>query len=185
MLSQINRMGILVVCVVTFGCASQGFGPSPEDIRQAQPKIQILEKRLMESRMRLFNGDHSFEAKDKFLKDRCSYLREEEFFNSVHVNIPCAIKTPVLLNNEKQYIEEAKSLLIKNFKDPDSSNFREVYISRRDVPVVCGEVNGKNSYGGYVGFKKFYATDTPNFFAIDDGSRKFDETWERLCQLQS
>lgn len=32
-----------------------------------------------------------------------------------------------------------------------------------DKPVgYCGLVNGKNSYGGYVGFKRFYATLTRN-----------------------
>jgi len=53
-------------------------------------------------------------------------------------------------------VAEAKKTVLKDFKDPESAQFRNVE-SRPfgKTTVVCGEVNGKNGYGGYVGFKKF------------------------------
>ena len=45
-------------------------------------------------------------------------------------------------------------------KDPDSVQFRNIKFYRydnngKDSYVATGEVNGKNSYGGYVGFAPF------------------------------
>ncbi|MWL87687.1 hypothetical protein [Cupriavidus sp. SW-Y-13] len=43
-------------------------------------------------------------------------------------------------------------------KDPDSVRLRGVMaVQEEGVTKFCGEVNAKNSYGGYVGFKPFYA----------------------------
>lgn len=53
---------------------------------------------------------------------------------------------------------ETKRLITKDFKDPESARFRSVQgyrLSNREL-AVCGEVNGRNSYGAYVGYKKFY-----------------------------
>jgi hypothetical protein len=44
-------------------------------------------------------------------------------------------------------------------KDADSAKFRAMRY-KMDTPegwTMCGEVNAKNSYGGYVGFQPFYA----------------------------
>lgn len=44
-------------------------------------------------------------------------------------------------------------------KDPDSVKLRGVMaqVDDKGLTFFCGEVNAKNSYGGYVGFKPFYA----------------------------
>ena len=54
------------------------------------------------------------------------------------------------------------------FKDPESAQFRntqyysKVYVYEKGLRIpaihkVCGEVNAKNSFGGYVGFRRFYS----------------------------
>ncbi|WP_347269986.1 hypothetical protein [Rhizorhabdus histidinilytica] len=42
-------------------------------------------------------------------------------------------------------------------RDPASAQFRKLRVvaGDDDQKVVCGEVNGKNGYGGYVGFRSF------------------------------
>lgn len=61
-------------------------------------------------------------------------------------------------NKEAAAIENAKKAIADSLKDPSSAQFRNVRIVKYgDGSVVCGEVNGKNSYGGYVGFKTFVA----------------------------
>lgn len=66
-----------------------------------------------------------------------------------------------------------KEALRKSFsqtmKDPDATQFKwlPAVVANKDKPTdtpigYCGLVNGKNSYGGYVGYKRFYATLTRN-----------------------
>ena len=55
----------------------------------------------------------------------------------------------------------AKQAVLQQLKDPDSAQFRDVFTSpvlnKDGAPLaICGEVNAKNSYGGYTGFQKFY-----------------------------
>lgn len=59
---------------------------------------------------------------------------------------------------EDQAIEKGKEGVVALLKDPDSAKFRNVALKPfGDGKVVCGEVNAKNSYGGYVGFRGFAA----------------------------
>jgi hypothetical protein len=55
-------------------------------------------------------------------------------------------------------LARAKAAVADQLKDPRSAQFRGV-VSKIDsythLRVVCGEINGKNAYGGYVGFQKF------------------------------
>lgn len=60
--------------------------------------------------------------------------------------------------NESEAIELGKKAVLHVLKDPDSAKFRDVRLKAYfDGAVVCGQVNAKNSYGGYAGFKSFVA----------------------------
>lgn len=62
----------------------------------------------------------------------------------------------------KEEIAQAQEFFKKSLKDPDSAQFRNVLYfektgsSGKPNKNVCGEINAKNSYGGYVGFQPFY-----------------------------
>lgn len=43
----------------------------------------------------------------------------------------------------------------RDFKDPDSAKYTNVRIDPKQE-IVCGEVNAKNAYGGYVGATVFF-----------------------------
>lgn len=61
--------------------------------------------------------------------------------------------------SQEEAIEAAKVVVAHDFKDPESARFRAIEI--RDFQggkLICGEVNAKNSYGGYVGYQKFLAS---------------------------
>ncbi len=47
---------------------------------------------------------------------------------------------------------DAKKAAASLLKDPGSAQFREVQQGGR---LVCGEINGKNTYGAYSGFTRF------------------------------
>ncbi|ATS38430.1 MULTISPECIES: hypothetical protein [Xanthomonas] len=50
-------------------------------------------------------------------------------------------------------MHEAKVAAAEHLLDPDSAKFRKVRLQGMNV---CGEINGKNAYGAYVGYKRFY-----------------------------
>lgn len=60
----------------------------------------------------------------------------------------------------KRQIERLRKLMIENLKDPESARVKGEFLSlsdTSDAPQVslCGNVNAKNSYGGYGGFERF------------------------------
>lgn len=59
---------------------------------------------------------------------------------------------------ESEAIEAGKLAVTSSLKDPDSAKFRNTrLVAYLQGAVICGEVNGKNSYGGYAGFTRFAA----------------------------
>lgn len=53
-----------------------------------------------------------------------------------------------------QSLREARKTVETILKDPASAQYSNETVSK-DGAVVCGEVNSKNSLGGYVGFKRY------------------------------
>jgi hypothetical protein len=72
------------------------------------------------------------------------------------------------------------------FKDPDAVKFKNVVGTsdkQHDYPThICGFANGKNSYGGYVGFKRFITTTKGNVIMIEGEESGFDFKWSLFCQ---
>jgi hypothetical protein len=58
-------------------------------------------------------------------------------------------------------IQNAGRYLAQTMRDPASASFRNVYLYKRvsakpgSQVTVCGEVNGRNGYGGLTGFQQF------------------------------
>lgn len=80
----------------------------------------------------------------------------------------------------EELVQEAKQKVSSNFKDPYSAVFEGVYMGNaaNGDPVVCGTVNAKNSYGAFVGRRRFYYL--PGTPYVDDG-RNQDVVLHALC----
>lgn len=58
-------------------------------------------------------------------------------------------------------VKAAAAYFADTMREPSSATFRNVFLGKRPPPtktikiVVCGEVNGRNGYGGYTGFQPF------------------------------
>lgn len=65
-------------------------------------------------------------------------------------------------------------------KDPDSLQFRNERISTTDTSMSCGEMNGKNSFGGYVGYRRFIVS-AGTVLIDDENHPKFNEAWQKFC----
>jgi hypothetical protein len=86
------------------------------------------------------------------------------------------------------FASTTKARAVQALKDPESAKFRGLFVSQSEplgdsqlvAPILCGEVNAKNSYGGYVGFRRFYALESGRMTIEQDGDA-FDSMWSTLC----
>lgn len=83
-----------------------------------------------------------------------------------------------------QEVDSLLKTLVKDFKDPFSVKVRGAYFaSEARGRVLCGELNGKNSYGAYVGFRSFYIG--AGFDAIEDPDTGMDaQRYINACGLK-
>lgn len=58
----------------------------------------------------------------------------------------------------EQELQEARNSAREKIKDGPAARFRnEIAFDVADRVVICGEINGKNSYGAYIGFTPYQA----------------------------
>lgn len=77
-----------------------------------------------------------------------------------------------------------KQTVRDKLRDPDSAVFRnEAFYSGGVVPVVCGEVNSKNGFGGMTGFQRFFAAgDKMAVIESEMADGEMQKTWDELCK---
>ena len=86
----------------------------------------------------------------------------------------------------------AKAGLTQDYFDPSAVQYRNMVTKGKDSPggyTFCGELNGKNKYGSYTGFKRFYSRaekvgDAYQFkFGYTEGEKDdFAQNWMVFCQ---
>lgn len=84
------------------------------------------------------------------------------------------------------WIVMSRDAIRSRLRDPESAEFRNLrFYSGGSVPVVCGEVNAKNAFGGYTGYERFIASgdNTDIAFLASDLAEgdSIDEAWDQLC----
>ena len=66
-------------------------------------------------------------------------------------------------------IEQARSIIGEKLRDAESARFRnERAFKSPEALLICGEVNGKNVYGAYVGFQAYAITFTFMDFPMEE-----------------
>lgn len=84
---------------------------------------------------------------------------------------------------EDVWIVKAQDTVKQKLKDPRSAQFRNVFFSQKGgVPVACGEVNSKNSLGGYGGYQRFIGTDDIALTFLEEEVSDFGNIWQQLCR---
>lgn len=71
------------------------------------------------------------------------------------------------LARQESVIAAARAPILAALKDPLSAQWRNESI-KRNGKTVCGELNSKNSMGGYVGFKRYLSNSA--LYLLDDGT---------------
>lgn len=84
---------------------------------------------------------------------------------------------------DRMLVSEAKLKMRQRLKDPESAQFSDVMVVRvTGKPVVCGEVNAKNSFGGFTGRKGFVMPDGGIPIGEDDLKEKdWVNLWNMSC----
>lgn len=80
------------------------------------------------------------------------------------------------------WVANGREAVEYKLKDARSAEFRNLYFSNKGgVPVSCGEVNSKNSFGGYVGFQRFISGGSSDTTFLEEEVAEFPTLWNRLC----
>ena len=88
----------------------------------------------------------------------------------------------------KAEIEKAKQGVRAQMKDPASVQFRNVRgYNKGGMALLCGEVNAKNSFGGYTGFDHFTYLAGHMFVnkpaaGCDFCENPFNKNWNESCK---
>lgn len=82
-------------------------------------------------------------------------------------------------------VAKAKAEVSKDFKDPEGARYRNLGIYKSQTGKggvsVCGEVNAKNAYGAYVGYKPFVVNEELAAIAEADGEGLYKVLGPSLC----
>lgn len=70
-------------------------------------------------------------------------------------------------SEDQKFAKNAMNIISASLKDPESVRWQNVFLADSRLQTLCGEVNAKNSYGGYTGFKRFYYS-SKELNAIED-----------------
>lgn len=93
-----------------------------------------------------------------------------------------ALRGPSQESKDQAFLTEQQESVRRTLKDPQSAQFSEVYISRiAGTPSACGYVNAKNSFGGYVGRRRFMAENGRVFVEDSDDDKAFNLLWPLRC----
>lgn len=84
--------------------------------------------------------------------------------------------------SEYQMQELSEKMIKDRLKDPDSAEFRNFNLGANGHP--CGEVNSKNGFGGYTGFKR-YMIASEDIISIEGeagiSDSDFNSLWQQFC----
>lgn len=124
---------------------------------------------------------HTYTASQSVLSDTCTDLttdaeRAAEEAKPVVMKVKPYKSKPA---DARKALVAGKAAVLNELKDPGSAQFRDLFTTR-DL-FLCGQVNAKNSYAGYVGFRRFVAIGEVGMVDFDDGSDKFSDKWFTSC----
>lgn len=101
--------------------------------------------------------------------------------------VDCAERS-CLEHRSVAWIDRAKGAIKQKLKDPDSAEFQRVkFFAQREKlpPLVCGEVNAKNSFGGRAGFQRFISAGSSDLSYLETEMSDFESAWRMMCPVMS
>lgn len=102
-------------------------------------------------------------------------------FGGLMVSCDGSSKTNAKIKASNSDLLFAARVFVKDrLKDPGSAEFRSEFIG--PTGLACGEVNAKNSFGGYAGFARYVSGGSKTtFLETDVPPGEFDAVWQQFC----
>jgi hypothetical protein len=86
------------------------------------------------------------------------------------------------VGKQAAWVSNGREKIKEQLKDPESATFRNVHFySGGGVPVVCGEVNARNAFGGYTGFERFVSAGSVISATESQVDGGLDKVWDKFC----
>lgn len=85
---------------------------------------------------------------------------------------------------ESGEVKKAKETVAHKLKDPASAQFRMITEGKalNGLNAVCGEVNGKNAFGAYSGYRRFITNNSGSTVYIESQwPEEFEMLWLMAC----
>ena len=91
------------------------------------------------------------------LSSSCATTKKTETKTVKKIDVVRYFEKPVI---GKRTTQQYKDPLEEGMFDPDSSRYRNIKyyspkLKGKRITVMCGKLNGKNKFGGYIGYKRF------------------------------
>lgn len=83
---------------------------------------------------------------------------------------------------ELSYIDLNEGRIKQKLKDPESATFRNSRVYYAVAPMVCGEVNARNSFGGKNGYQRFISGGEIQVLEEEMAAGEMDKTWNQICR---
>lgn len=85
-------------------------------------------------------------------------------------------------DKEAIYIVRQQQRIEERLRDPSSAQFRDVFVGYgMGTPIVCGHVNSKNAFGGYVGYQRFISGGDVQVLESEVEPGGMDVIWAKIC----
>lgn len=98
-----------------------------------------------------------------------------------------AAAAPAADDSWSPLVTQGMAYLTRSFKDPSGVKYRNLVLSggQSNPMALCGEVNGRNSYGAYVGFRRFFVLLPQLSAEIEErGSDLVSRVWGDFCETR-
>jgi hypothetical protein len=84
------------------------------------------------------------------------------------------------------WIIKGQDAVQEKLKDPSSATFRKAFfhlakLNGAYAPITCGQVNSKNSLGGYVGYQRYISAGKPELTFLEEEVADFNNAWKLMC----
>jgi hypothetical protein len=109
-------------------------------------------------------------------------LMKEEITKDFHDPESARFRNIRLYNTDGSISEQLNELKTKKFAELNSDALLAVLNYNSESFQLCGEVNAKNSFGAYVGYKKFYVLNGKKPIAVlETKSIPLSSLFDSLC----
>jgi hypothetical protein len=88
--------------------------------------------------------------------------------------------------DQQIWVIRGQEAVTAKLKDPESAQFRNTFfhmakLDGKEVPVSCGEVNSKNSFGGYGGYQRYISAGSAELTYLEEEMADFSQAWKLMC----